>query len=344
MITLARPILRTTTLLRGHSVGAFRYQSTAPLKLARPMPRVTLAVKYTGAILSRSVASSVSGKPGSQSLKHAATNIKEEVGNSAADLAKVIAANDPNMRAKDSVDPTGAASFYGITRKMWAEVPTPMMVLGLSGGVPYVAAAATTAYLAHAAGLAAMGLVPNVDPAIALALLHRALEFQVTYGAVLLSFLGAMHWGLEIAGYGGPQGYARLALGAAPILIAWPTLAMEPITALIVQWLGFTALWLADAKATMAGWTPRWYAQYRFYLSLLVGTCIIGSIACTAYWGPVAGHGVISHSLEKSREERRKLMPARSGTVPGPVEAMPAEEKADHFVRVHNKERDAKGK
>lgn len=39
----------------------------------------------------RSVASLVSGRPGSQTLDHAATNVKEELGNSAADLAKVIA-------------------------------------------------------------------------------------------------------------------------------------------------------------------------------------------------------------------------------------------------------------
>lgn len=64
-----------------------------------------------------------------------------------------------------------------------------------------------------------------------------------------------MHWGMEIAGHDGHKGYARLALGAAPILVAWPTLAMNPINALIAQWLGFTALWLADAKVTLAGWS-----------------------------------------------------------------------------------------
>jgi hypothetical protein len=58
--------------------------------------------------LARPVASSVSGKPGSQSLEHAATNIKEEVGNSAADLAKVIAACNVTQ---DSVGPTGSESF-----------------------------------------------------------------------------------------------------------------------------------------------------------------------------------------------------------------------------------------
>lgn len=42
---------------------------------------------------------------------------------------------------------------------------------------------------------------------------------------------------------------------------------------------------------------PRWYSQYRFYLSILAGTCIIGSLAATSYYGPVGGHGLISHDL-----------------------------------------------
>ena len=70
----------------------------------------------------------------------------------------------------------------------------------------------------------------------------------------MLSFLGALHWGMEFAGYGGSQGWKRLALGTAPVLIAWPTLAMDPTTALIVQWAGFTGMWYADSKATNMGW------------------------------------------------------------------------------------------
>jgi hypothetical protein len=60
---------------------------------------------------------------------------------------------------------------------------------------------------------------------------------------------------MEFAGYGGHKGYARLALGAAPVLFAWPTLALQPMTALILQWAGFTGLWWADAKATTHGWS-----------------------------------------------------------------------------------------
>ena len=143
--------------------------------------------------------------------------------------------------------------------------------MGLAGGLPYIAASGTTVYLAHQAGLAASGLITHIDPGVAHTILDQALSFQVTYGAVMLSFLGALHWGMEFAEMGGQKGYARLLLGASPLIVAWPTLAMEPMTALIVQWIGFTSLWYADLKVTGLGWTPKWYSQYRFYLSILVG-------------------------------------------------------------------------
>jgi len=50
----------------------------------------------------------VSMRPGSQSLEHAATNVKEELGNSATDLAKVIAA--ANVAGNSVVD-SSAESF-----------------------------------------------------------------------------------------------------------------------------------------------------------------------------------------------------------------------------------------
>lgn len=210
--------------------------------------------------------------------------------------------------------------------------------MGLAGGLPYIASAGTTIYLSHQAGLAAAGTLTNIDPGVALTVLDQALNFQVTYGAVLLSFLGAslsrihlfmvhlvigaIHWGMEFAGLGGFKGYPRLILGVSPAVVAWSTITLQPTFALLYQWLGFTALWYADNRATTAGWSehfpfdihltqgsltllaPKWYSQYRFYLSILVGTCIIGSLAGTSYWGPVAGHGLLSDDLNLIRGER----------------------------------------
>jgi Protein of unknown function (DUF3429) len=123
------------------------------------------------------------------------------------------------------------------------------------GTLPYVASSATTVYLAHQAGLAAAGVITYIDPGVAHTLLDQALNIQVTYGAVILSFLGAIHWGMEFAGFSGQKGYARLGLGAAPVLFAWSTLALQPTSALIAQWAGFTGLWWADARVTSLGWS-----------------------------------------------------------------------------------------
>jgi hypothetical protein len=212
-------------------------------------------------------------------------------------------------------------------------------------------------YLANQASLAAQGALSNIDPGVALTLLDRALSIQVTYGAVMLSFLGALHWGMEFSGLGGHQGYRRLILGATPIVIAWPTLAMDPTAALMVQWLGFTGLWYADVKATAAGWgtiasrsyaahvtpmlthdlAPKWYSQYRFYLSLLVGTCIIGTLAGISYYGPVAGHGLLSHDLQMIKNERRRRNPETSGTTGGEIEAVSTGEDGDSYVQIRKK-------
>jgi len=78
MNSLFRPLLRSSF-------------SRLPRALRHVQP-IRLHSKLNPAPLARrSVASLVSGRPGSQTLDHAATNVKEELGNSAADLAKVIA-------------------------------------------------------------------------------------------------------------------------------------------------------------------------------------------------------------------------------------------------------------
>jgi len=72
---------------------------------------------------------------------------------------------------------------------------------------------------------------------------------------------------------------------------------------------------------------------YNIFLS------IIGSLAGVSYFGPVAGHGFISRDLDMLKEERRRISRETQGLIKGiPIEALPAGEDADHFVRVHKKE------
>ncbi|KAF9227705.1 hypothetical protein BS17DRAFT_672275, partial [Gyrodon lividus] len=322
--------------------------SFRPLSRSAPLRNAPLALRFSShsqnasrfaalpaalQVHARFAASSVSGRPGSQTLDHAKLNVKEEVGNSLTDWARSIAGG---VFTVDSVKPA-KDSFVGITSAVATTVPTSYLVMGLAGGLPYIASSGTTIYLAHQAGMAAMGTATNIDPGVALTILDQALNFQVTYGAVLLSFLGALHWGMEFAGLGGHKGYSRLFLGVSPAVLAWSTITLQPTSALLCQWLGFTALWYADNMATSAGWTPKWYSQYRFYLSILVGTCIIGSLAGTSYWGPVAGHGLFTHDLNTIRAERKQSKLERAGVIGGDIEAVEGGEASDSYVMIRRK-------
>ena len=60
--------------------------------------------------------------------------------------------------------------------------------------------------------------------------------------------------------------------------VAWPTLLLPAEYALITQFLAFTFLYYNDARAAIKGWTPPWYAMYRFILTFVVGASIVLSL------------------------------------------------------------------
>lgn len=94
----------------------------------------------------------------------------------------------------------------------------------------------------------------------------------------IISFLGAIHWGLEFAGYGGTYGYRRYAIGIAATAVAWPSILLPVEYALITQFLAFNFLYYTDARATNRGWAPAWYGVYRFVLTFIVGAAIVVSL------------------------------------------------------------------
>ncbi|KIM33317.1 hypothetical protein M408DRAFT_19629 [Serendipita vermifera MAFF 305830] len=329
-------------MLAARSLSRLSTKSTATLRpisrqltpLARRLPSV---LPGGGSIGVRAAASQVSNRPGSQSIPHAAQNIKEEVGHAIEDMAQTIAGGKPAALGPASADDSSAGGFVGITSAVASSVPSHIMGFGLAGGLPYIGTSAFTIYLANQAGQAASGATSTIDPGVAMSLLDQAMNVQVTYGAVMLGFLGALHWGLEIAEYGGSKGSKRLMLGMAPVIVGWGTLALDPSMALVTQWAGFTGLWYADMKATAAGWTPQWYSQYRFYLSLLVGTCIIGTLAGTSFLGPTQSHSATLRELHMLREQRakRSLAEREKPVAPGEIGSVSGiEEGADAYVLV----------
>jgi hypothetical protein len=62
--------------------------------------------------------------------------------------------------------------------------------------------------------------------------------------------------------------------------------------ALGAQFLAFTLLYFVDSTVTARGWTPPWYATYRFVLTFVVGASIIISLI---------GRGEIGDSTAKKK-------------------------------------------
>ncbi|KAJ5679342.1 hypothetical protein N7462_007586 [Penicillium macrosclerotiorum] len=159
------------------------------------------------------------------------------------------------------------------------QVPKEALYLGMAGVIPYLATSLETVYLSYEINRAAVagdGLIFSGQSAELM--LHMLEPIQVGYGAVILSFLGAVHWGLEWAGYGGKFGYRRYAAGVIAPAVAWPTLMLPTEYALISQFLAFTFLYYNDARAAATGRAPHWYGMYRFVLTFIVGASIVATL------------------------------------------------------------------
>ncbi|PKX92625.1 DUF3429 domain-containing protein [Aspergillus novofumigatus IBT 16806] len=157
--------------------------------------------------------------------------------------------------------------------------PKEALYLGMAGVIPYLATSLETVYLSYEINRATAtgdGLIFSGQTAELM--LHMLEPIQVGYGAVILSFLGAVHWGLEWAGYGGKHGYRRYAAGVIAPAVAWPTLLLPVEYALISQFLAFTFLYYNDARAAAHGRAPHWYGMYRFVLTFVVGASIVASL------------------------------------------------------------------
>ncbi|ODM22991.1 hypothetical protein SI65_00580 [Aspergillus cristatus] len=233
--------------------NVFKAQLTSSARYpARPMPSPTMALaarKPVTTALIRHV-SSASGS----------SNSSEQ--------------EDPDMMAGMKSDAKVIKETFSLEG-----VPKEAMYLGMAGVIPYLATSLQTVYLSYEinrANTTGDGLLFSGDTAELL--LHLLEPIQVGYGAVILSFLGAIHWGLEWAGYGGKVGYKRYAAGVVAPAVAWPTLLLPVEHALISQFLAFTFLYYSDARAAARGHAPSWYGMYRFVLTFVVGASIVATL------------------------------------------------------------------
>jgi hypothetical protein len=126
-------------------------------------------------------------------------------------------------------------------------------------------------------GLAALGyagLLPFVACVLAIALSEGearafAVRALVAYGAVILSFLGAVHWGLLLR-QPDAAAAARLAIGVLPSLAGWGALLLPDRYALALLVVSFGGFWLYEHRVVGTALLPSGYLTLRRYLSLAV--------------------------------------------------------------------------
>jgi hypothetical protein len=110
------------------------------------------------------------------------------------------------------------------------------------------------------------GLIPFVllaglcwwpDPHVAKASLHALLD----YAAVILAFMGAVHWGVAmLQDRPCPQ---RMIGSVLPALLAWFALSLPPLAALALMATGFAVLLYVDVEVTRKDKLPGWYPTLR---------------------------------------------------------------------------------
>lgn len=132
------------------------------------------------------------------------------------------------------------------------------------------------------------GLLPFVVFALAAALDHPHQaswsDVLVGYGAVILSFVGALHWGFAMLGQGLTPAERRASYtwSVVPALMAWPaTVLAGPIASLLLM-AGFVVHYVQDRRLYQRLDLPLWYLPLRGRLSLLA--CLALGVNTVVTW------------------------------------------------------------
>jgi hypothetical protein len=131
-----------------------------------------------------------------------------------------------------------------------------------------------------AATLGYAGAVPFLVGATGVALAHLPATPLLAYGAVILAFMGGVHWGLGMPGTT-PDAH-RLCLSVVPALLAWAALILGGRPGLVLLAAAFVGLLALDLATTRRGVAPSWYPALRVPLTAVVVASLLLAAALTS--------------------------------------------------------------
>jgi len=98
-------------------------------------------------------------------------------------------------------------------------------------------------------------------------IIYRGALFS--YGAVILSFVGAIHWGfaMTLPGLSDLQRHRCYLWSVVPALIAWTTIFLGPVTSGLMLILGFLVQYWRDFNVARQAALPTWFLPLRLRLT-----------------------------------------------------------------------------
>ena len=135
------------------------------------------------------------------------------------------------------------------------EIPAPAIILGGGGLLPFLF-------------LTGVSLTGNFMPSA------LAREILLAYSIAILSFMGAVHWGLAMNATPGDQPWRRYVVSVIPALAATATAFFDGGLQFVWLAICFFGLLLYDLFAVRRGEAPRWYPRLRWPLTLGVCACL----------------------------------------------------------------------
>ncbi|MDB5997056.1 MAG: hypothetical protein JWP42_4192 [Pseudomonas sp.] len=134
------------------------------------------------------------------------------------------------------------------------------------------------------------GLLPFMGLAL---LILTSLEYRpflavalVNYGAVILSFIGALHWGfaMSVPNMSAELRRARLIWSVIPALIAWLSTLLPVQLGCLLLIVGFVVHLWQDRQLVRVVGLHAWYLPMRLRLTTVASVCLlIGAIAVVIY-------------------------------------------------------------
>lgn len=132
-------------------------------------------------------------------------------------------------------------------------VPQAPLFLGWAGVIPF--------------GLAAIAAHSGVSAFVLYGFLGGT-----AYAAIILTFLGAIHWGLSMHSDRHPAWYFW---SVTPALLAWGTLLVFDVELRLLGLIPLYGLaWSVDRQAFLKGLIPAWYMRLRHGLTAAAVICL----------------------------------------------------------------------